>query len=594
MAFRRVDPAGARQEGMISPMTRVSGPRVVAEDPPVRRRRRRGLELAGLAAGIVAGLGLALAFLVPALGHRPGPAALSTHAPVLVIGASTAPDPAALDAQWAAYSDQSTCADWAGGDGVSAIRLNSTQLAWFFSDTFIGPSGLTTGISALSGFAHNTLVVQTATGRGSTFVTMTGGHACTGPGGPGDALPVVGPRPAVHHRGPSDPYWEEDGIRTGGTVFKFYNHYRAGLQPYVPLGTLIATFGVSQLSSAGRGPQYGAVVRPHLVTLPSYTPPAGGSPILWGAAVLREGNTIYVYGTQNPNVRLPDRQLYLARVPASQLTAFSAWRFDAGAGRWKAGQRNARPVQPPGGGLPVSSGFSVVKIGHRYWLIQAATAIGSPDIYAYPARAPWGPFDVAAGRLLYRDPSIGLDAAHEYRVMYEARVEPALSNRNTLVISYNINSEAVTTGCVPMSEFTNRVVLPRFIAVPVAVFGNHPGAHVKSGPPDYPPIVRQNPSQWFDAWAYRSDCPPVPAVTSVRARPGAGKVTLKWPDAGLDIRYRVYLRGPREAGDAPVTTADADGATVTGLQPGTYRAKVVPINLYKHTGPAAEVTFTVP
>ena len=131
-------------------------------------------------------------------------------------------------------------------------------------------------------------------------------------------------------------------------------------------------------------------------------------------------------------------------------------------------------MQPPGSSLSVSSGFSVIQAGHRFWLIQAGTIPGSPDIDAYPARTPWVMLKAGAGRLLYRDPAIGLDAAHEYRIMYEARAEPALSTGTTLVISYNVNSEAVTTGCVPMSTFTNTVILPRFVAVPLAAFGDHP------------------------------------------------------------------------------------------------------------------------
>ena len=87
----------------------------------------------------------------------------------------------------------------------------------------------------------------------------------------------------------ADRYWEEDGIRTGGTIVKFYNHYLGGTVPYVPDGTVIATFGASQLGSAGHARQYGGVARPDLITLPSYTPPAGGSPILWGASLLRVG-----------------------------------------------------------------------------------------------------------------------------------------------------------------------------------------------------------------------------------------------------------------------------------------------------------------
>ena len=394
----------------------------------------------------------------------------------------------------------------------------------------------------------------------------------------------------------ADRYWEEDGIRTGGTIVKFYNHYLGGTVPYVPDGTVIATFGVSQLGSAGHARQYGGVARPDLITLPSYTPPAGGSPILWGASLLRVGNTIYIYGTQSPKLSAPGHLLYLARVRVSQLTAFSSWQFYAGVGTWSAAQSGARPVQA---GADASSGFSVVQAGHRYWLIQAATAQVAPDIDAFPASTPWGPFDFSAGRLLYRDPAIGLDAAHDYRILYEARAEPALSTRNSLVISYNVNSEAVTAGCVPMSAFTNTLTLPRFVAVPMSALGDGDGAgaHVnqaKSGAPGYAQIVQQNPSQWFDAWAYPDGCPPVPALASARARPGAGRVTLSWPDAGLRLRYHVYLRGPGESGGAPVKITQKTGATVTGLRPGDYQATVVPVNFKQQTGRAAKVTFTVP
>ena len=314
---------------MIPPMAQVSGTGTDADKAPARRPRRR-LELGGLVIGIIAGVSIALGWLIPARDHPSGAIAPSTHPPVLVHGSAGQPDPAALDGEWIAYSDHSTCADWAGGDGVSAIRLNSSQLAWFFSDTFIGPAGPTTGFSHLSGFVHNAVVVQTTTGRGSTFVTMTGGGACTGPGRPGDAAPVVGTPPGVPGGARN---WDEDGIAIGGTIVKFYDHYLARSFPFVPVGTVMATFPASQLSSAGRGHQYGAVARPGLVPLPSYTPPSGGSAILWGAALLRAGNMVYIYGTQSPNVQVPGYRLYLARVLASQLTTFSAWRFYTGARR---------------------------------------------------------------------------------------------------------------------------------------------------------------------------------------------------------------------------------------------------------------------
>ena len=93
------------------------------------------------------------------------------------------------------------------------------------------------------------------------------------------------------------------------------------------------------------------------------------------------------------------------------------------------------------------------------------------------------------------------------------------------MISYNVNSEAVTTGCVPMSAFTNTVTLPRFIAVPLAAFGDGAGAQVnavRSGPPDYPRIVPRDPSQWFDAWSFPERLP-AGARRGVSASPAGGR-----------------------------------------------------------------------
>jgi hypothetical protein len=125
--------------------------------------------------------------------------------------------------------------------------------------------------------------------------------------------------------------------------------------------------------------------------------------------VLRLGDTVYVYGTQSPRVSDPFRHLYLARVPVTQLTTFSSWRFYAGAGAWATGQQSARPVS-------------------------------------------------------------------------------------------------------------------------------------------------------------------------------LGQVRLSWPDAGLGLRYLIYLHGPGQPGTRPVTTAYHDGATLTGLRPGSYVARVVPANLRKYKG----------
>src|SRR5262249_54439901 len=155
----------------------------------------------------------------------------------------------------AAYSDQSTCADWAGGDGVSAVRLSSTQLAWFFSDTFLGPAGPSIGFSHASGFVHNSVAVPTSSGQRSRIVTLTGGDACSKPGESSQAaIPVIsGPIQAGQE---GDRYWDADGLRIGRDVIKFFNRYLPGSPPFVPVGTVIAQFSAGQLAAAGRGPGY--------------------------------------------------------------------------------------------------------------------------------------------------------------------------------------------------------------------------------------------------------------------------------------------------------------------------------------------------
>jgi hypothetical protein len=578
--------------------------------PRVRARRRwRLLEAFGLFIGLAVGV-ILVHTLGPfgglGLGHGPGASHPANTGHGVAKQSAVGPVPTALDAQWAAYSDQSTCADWAGGDGISAVRLSATQIAWFFSDSYLGPARPSSGFSHSAGLVHNSVVVQTSSGSGNRLVTLTGGGLCSSNTAP---AAVVSPR---HVRGThgDQRYWDEDGIEVGATVVKFYNRYLPGNAPYIPTGTVMAAFPASQLSAAGRGPARGGTARPRVISLPSYLPPDGGSPIVWGASVLRTGNTIYVYGTQTPDDPFPYRRLYVARVPASRLTQFSAWQFYGGYGLWTARQRDAAVLQTWGSPLNVSSGFSVVAVGQRYWLIQADPTAGSQDIDAYPGGAPWGPFNQAAGIVLYRDTGIALNAAHDFRIMYEARVIPAVSTGQALVIAYNVNSLGITGGCIPMSWFTNTVTLPRFLSVPMAMFGaasgsagrGSGGVTVLTGPPGYPQVAARDPSQWSDEWDYPSGCPPVPGVRGVRARTRAGTVTLSWPDAGLGVGYRIYLR-PQGAASYVLkstvsfvlsTTTRTISVTLSGLAPGQYQARAIPVNLRLHAGHAGHVAFTVP
>jgi len=551
---------------------------------PTRRRGRR-LDAALIACGLVVGFGATLGFM-NVLG---GPNAAAQEHGAATIAPGVPISPSALDQQWLSYSDSSTCADWAGGDGVTAISLNSSQVAWFFADTYLGPAGPSIGLSRSSALLHNSVVVQTTEGSTTRLVTLTGGSTCASPGAPADPAPVVQPLSAGVTR-----YWDADGTRVGNTIVKFYNGYQPGELPTTPVGTTIASFPVSQLSAAGKGPLHGGVTQPELTPLPTYTPPGGaGTPIVWGSALLTSGSTVYVYGWQSP---VPsEHDLYLARVPATALTNFAAWQFYSD-GQWAGSQSMATPIETPEQGISVSTGFSVVLIAGQYWLIQAAGA-GDPDIDAYPGPTPWGPFSASGGILLYQAPGIGLTAADDYRVMYEARAELALSTGNSLLISYNVSSEAVTAACEPMIHYTNAMSQPGFISVPMSAFS--PGAppvatHVQYGQINYPQITQADPQQWWNSWP--NGCPPVPGVSSVTAQTApnaAGAVRLTWPDAGLAMQYQVYADGPTSS--SLVRTVSATEVTLTGLAQGaTYQFRVVPVNIDGNTGTAGATSARIP
>jgi hypothetical protein len=548
------------------------------------------LALGGLVAGATVTLG---GIMLTRNGNAARPSTTWLSPARLNGGAAGALSPAGLDRQWPAYSDRSTCADLSGGDGATAIRLSRTQIAWFFSDSFLGPAGPHIGFSRLSGFVHNLVVVQTIRGGRSRFVTITGGQACGGQGEPGRALSVVRPANAGGLRGQR--YWGGDGIRIGSRIVQFYTRYLPGGVPYVPVATVIASFPVGELRREGLGSAYGEVISPSLTAVPGRSPP-GVPPIVWGASLLRWSRYIYIYGWRSLDPRSADRWGYLARVAVARIADVAAWRYYAGSGRWSANQAMARPVTA-GGRLTLEASFSVVWMSGRYWLIEQGDGFGGAGIAAYPAVTPWGPFGTAAPLWLYHARGIGASAADNYQIMYAAQAEPALSTPSHLVISYSVNSLAVNAGCVSLAMFTNAIIQPRFIAVPRAVFaaavrGMHAPIPVTAGPERYPAIVASNPGQWYDAWTYPHGCPPVPAVRSVTVRRSGDSVLIQWPASGLGVLYRVQLVQTGAAGDLQRVVL-ATSVTFRHLAPGRrYVVRVVPENKDHRAGPAASAAFT--
>ncbi|HZB33782.1 MAG TPA: fibronectin type III domain-containing protein [Streptosporangiaceae bacterium] len=524
--------------------------------------------LAVVLCGVLTGA-VACVFVSP----RPGDADPPTAPPVV----PGQPYAAALTAEWVSYGRSATCADWAGGDGIQGVRVGRSTIAWFFSDTYLGTVRESTPAFRGS-MINNSLVIQ----RESKRTTVTGGGAC-----PWDRLPAAKPRPLLSSGRHKQWYWGGDGMVVGRHVVKFFHRFGWTTTRYEPLATAVTTVPVRRLTA--RDPAKALRLRPR--ELPAVTPVPGGTPIMWGAALLPAGDDVYVYGWQANDLRVQQKRLYLAKVAQRRLTDLTAWTFYAGAGRWTTAQAGAQPVQPYGADIEVSSAFSVAQLGGRTWLVQNDPAFGSPSIVAYPATAPWGPYDPRQRKVLYRAPGVGDDAAHDYKIVYDARVMTPLSTRDTVVIGYNVNTVAVDAGCRSLNFYTDAFYRPRFITVPTAEFtrrgGQARGVGAGTETPA-PSIVRRQPSQWFHTWNYPEGCPPVPAVSGVTATSNSpGTLTLSWRDAGSDVAYRVYRRPAGSRGDfILVRTVTTPGVTLDGLTSGKrYEWRIRPINWKNHSGP---------
>lgn len=123
---------------------------------------------------------------------------------------------------------------------------------------------------------------------------------------------------------------------------------------------------------------------------------AGGSDLWWpatgplyGAAVARQGEMLYVYGVDD---RAPGKPGVVARVPAASIADRSAYRYLGAGGAWQADPSAAAPV-------PGLSGFSELTVAYNDylggWLAVHSVGIDQ-KVRLCLAPQPWGPFKTLA------------------------------------------------------------------------------------------------------------------------------------------------------------------------------------------------------
>ena len=292
---------------------------------------------------------------------------------------------------------------WSGGDGAASLRLPDGRMLWLFGDTFTGSVRSDGSRGSDSRMVHNSLVVTsgscasvllTATdalpGRAGTWVWPTAG-VVSARGAPGHASSVT--------------VFAQRVRRTGNGAFDFER-----------VGTAVATLTVPWSGVPTVGP-----VR----DLPR-------NRTLWGAALLPDGATTWIYGTRA--VHEPwvlGRDLLLARAPTARLSDVMSWTYRTRTG-WAPDADDAVVVRPARDG--VSTVPSAVRLGATFVLVTKAQEFLDATVVALTSTRPWGPWTETAlfhapgsGNVLRYSPAVVAGAKRARLIVVVSRTSTSLS-----------------------------------------------------------------------------------------------------------------------------------------------------------------------
>jgi len=319
---------------------------------------------------------------------------------------------------------------WTGGDSTYSVPLPDGRVVWMFSDTFLGQVEPNHGRSNFTPMIHNSFVVQ----DGEALTTLHGDNN----GRPMSLIPTEG-----NDRLGS--YWVADGTVEGDRLHVFVNRFAILGVTFQQVANDVATFTLPDLRLEKISPSPGAYI-PCLQC---------GSPINWGIGILETEAYTYVYGSDEPPLA---KHLHVARVPSGRLLE-GPWEYWTGRGWTTDALASARILDR------VSGEVSVVRTRTGYRLVAQDTGI-LPEIYAYTAPDPWGPWTNKT--LLFRTTDFPHDPVNGSRITYNAHEHPHLATETSTVVTYNMNS---TSSAELYGDV--HVYRPRFKVVP----------HPPGGPP---------------------------------------------------------------------------------------------------------------
>lgn len=299
---------------------------------------------------------------------------------------------------------------WSGGDGVFSVAIAQRRVLWFFGDSIVARHD-----QPGYRFVRNAAVIEGPQGQLVTTDATREGRATIG----FDELPSA------------RWFWPGAAFSAGGRLWMF----------------------ASEMRKKGEGPWGFAYVRSWLLRLAVdgtkvvelSRAPLRQDGIVWGAAVLKSGKWLYVFGVHDhPTFKHP----HLARVLAADPTG--PWDY------WDGLAWAAEPAHRAHWLGSAASEFSVVRTRRGVALVSL-NAHAHNTVEAYRARGPAGPW-VALGEIF--KPTTG-----HARFPYNALLHP-MANGDFLV-SWNIASSDPRAAV----KLTPRALLPRFARLRAGCLG---------------------------------------------------------------------------------------------------------------------------
>ncbi|MCB1096532.1 MAG: DUF4185 domain-containing protein [Verrucomicrobiae bacterium] len=353
------------------------------------------------------------------------------------------------DTEWDALFSRTE--GWSGGDVAGTIPLADGRTVWVFGDSWIGnvAEGKHVGGSHL---VNNAIGVHSPSTLGNeraprySDLTFYWGNATV------DEKPTAWVRPLEH----ADTQWfwasgggavvpSADGMSDRLVVFLFHitktSETDDSVWNFQGIGEAMAIVDNPNKPAGDWSPRTVLIPRKQ-----------GQKPISWGVSAhvreIEKKSFLYVYGV----LKVDDwnKQLFVARVPATNFEKIEHWTYFADNDGWSESSTEAAPIANG-----VTSELSVHPRNGKYYLIQSEPLFGH-HIMLRTATSPEGKW--SEPKAVYKVP--GLDRGDYFT--YAAKGHPHLSGANDLLVTYIVNAHDFWSMAADASIYR-----PRFIRVPL-------------------------------------------------------------------------------------------------------------------------------